>query len=308
MSLAGGKHPLTGVPYDERGEPVFQPRVIVPLAEPVGASGENLTESVYAAARALREELKAAPARREHFSAEQLQAIEAGRVSPPGLTWHVAGDRASLQLVEEGTHEGTYRPTPWARAEEAEREELPRERLQAEDEHVEELAEEAGNVRRQPARLEQLLPLRPRPERPPPGVSPAEPLWRSYVDYWERRYKEMVDATREGQPLPDPPVYYEFYAPFRRLVDKAVKYEKGRAEKLREQTLLPLKERVYFTTMESPHLEIHLGVRPRGARKTYFVDQLAWDLHGDSNPLVEVFSVKQRDFYPKTRDEVKAQG
>jgi hypothetical protein len=296
------------VPYDDKGEPVFKPLVIVPLSEPLPPSAKGLLEAARAAAHALHEQLKASPERRAHFTSEQLTALEEERLSPPGLSWHLAGDRASMQLVDATTHDLTNRPSPWALSQAAELAELPTDSLLAEEQRFDELAEEAESARRHPAQLEQLLPLRPRLHQPPPGVSPDEPYWQRYVAYWERRYQEMLDDSREGRPLPKPPVYYEFYGPLRLLFHNASVYEQGRAEALRQQTLLPAKERVYLTSMEHPRLEIHLGVRPRGAKKTFFVDQLGWDLSGGLNPLVEVFSNKQRDFYRKTRNEATAQG
>jgi len=105
--LAGETHPVTGVPFDKQGFPVFDSfhDVQLPsnLASPAVA---DATQFRYATAN-LRETLQANPNLKANFTTEQLAAIEQGAPRIPGYTWHHNQDGVTLQLVDENLHSGT---------------------------------------------------------------------------------------------------------------------------------------------------------------------------------------------------------
>lgn len=105
--LANQKHPVTGVPFNENGYPVFD--VIVEATIPEELRGQDVSDSVQFAdaTRQLRELLEISPEQEALFSKEQLEAIKQGWPRIPGLTWHHHEDGVTLQLVDREIHART---------------------------------------------------------------------------------------------------------------------------------------------------------------------------------------------------------
>jgi hypothetical protein len=105
--LAGKNHPVTNVPFDRQGYPIFQSLKDVKLpANLRGNSVSDVKQFEYATEQ-LRRQIEANPAMERLFSAEQLEDIRAGEAYIDGLTWHHHQDGIRLQLVDRQTHAKT---------------------------------------------------------------------------------------------------------------------------------------------------------------------------------------------------------
>ncbi len=105
--LAGRTHPVTGVPFDQNGFPIFDSLDDVEL--PRNLVGPNVSDTVQMrhSTRRLKQKLDANPALRQNFTPEQLAAIDAGEVRIPDLTWHHHQDGITMQLVDRSIHDKT---------------------------------------------------------------------------------------------------------------------------------------------------------------------------------------------------------
>ncbi len=113
--LAGGEHPVTGVPFVRKtvevdGESV---EVVVPLFDSVFDTflpDDLLKASDLEQFKYCNEQLKKAvhndPELRKQFSEEQLEQIENGD-TPDGYTWHHDAETGKMQLVDTETHQRT---------------------------------------------------------------------------------------------------------------------------------------------------------------------------------------------------------
>lgn len=105
--LAGQKHPVTGVPYNGGGYPIFEPIAEVTIPEELRSPEVSDARQFADASRQLRETLEHKPVMATLFSPEQLEAIRQGWPRIPGLTWHHHEDGMTLQLVDRDTHART---------------------------------------------------------------------------------------------------------------------------------------------------------------------------------------------------------
>lgn len=109
--LAGQRHPTTGIPFDERGFPIFDDVARFDTRLPSSASGVADSDlHMETATRQLREAIQRGQVSEARFSAEQLKVImrekpPAHRV--PGYTWHHHQERGRMQLVPTDIHDET---------------------------------------------------------------------------------------------------------------------------------------------------------------------------------------------------------
>jgi hypothetical protein len=105
--LAGKLHPVTKVPFDNDGYPVFESNCDVNLPHEMVGSHITDGEQMRHATRELREKLRNNPKRRKKYTAEQLRDIEMGSATISGYMWHHHQDRVRLQLVDRELHSKT---------------------------------------------------------------------------------------------------------------------------------------------------------------------------------------------------------
>ncbi|HYO66635.1 MAG TPA: HNH endonuclease [Archangium sp.] len=105
--LAGQRHPVTGVLYNNGGYPIFEPIVEVTMPEELRGPEVSDARQFADASRQLRERLERRPMLESSFSPEQIEAIKKGWPRIPGLTWHHHEDGVTLQLVDRDTHART---------------------------------------------------------------------------------------------------------------------------------------------------------------------------------------------------------
>lgn len=105
--MAGQRHPVTGVPFNEAGYPVFEPIVEIIIPEELRGPEVSDARQFAEASRQLRARLERRPMLESSFTPEQLEAIKKGWPRIPGLTWHHHEDGMTLQLVDRDTHART---------------------------------------------------------------------------------------------------------------------------------------------------------------------------------------------------------
>jgi hypothetical protein len=105
--LAGKNHPVTGVPFDRQGYPIFESLKDVKLPSNLRGNLVSDTKQFEYATEQLRRQIEANPAMEKLFTAKQLEDIRAGEAYIDGLTWHHHQDGIRLQLVDRDTHSKT---------------------------------------------------------------------------------------------------------------------------------------------------------------------------------------------------------
>jgi hypothetical protein len=105
--LAGQKHPVTGVEFNEKGHPIFDSIFDITLPENLRGEEVSDTRQFTEATRQLGEVLEISPALGTLFNPDQLDAIHKGWPRIPGLTWHHHEDGVTLQLVDRDVHAKT---------------------------------------------------------------------------------------------------------------------------------------------------------------------------------------------------------
>ncbi|WP_373371924.1 HNH endonuclease [Archangium lansingense] len=105
--LAGQRHPVTGVLFNEDGYPIFESIIDIILPEELCGPEVSDARQFAEASRQLRERLERRRKLESSFSPEQLEAIKNGWPRIPGLTWHHHEDGMTLQLVDRDTHART---------------------------------------------------------------------------------------------------------------------------------------------------------------------------------------------------------
>ncbi|MFQ3789866.1 HNH endonuclease [Halomonas sp. A29] len=108
VALAGQRHPVTGVVYDQRGYPVFDSY----SAYDTRLAGDDFQAASYRAqmrmaTRDLRTQIQSNSQLKLQFNDQQLQAIQSGSEKIPGYTWHHHQDRGRMQLIDEDVHRRT---------------------------------------------------------------------------------------------------------------------------------------------------------------------------------------------------------
>ncbi|MFN7292021.1 MAG: HNH endonuclease, partial [bacterium] len=105
--LAGKTHPVTGVPFDKDGFPIFQSNGNATLPKDLIGPHISDTKQFQAATRQLWDQIKDNPARQRLFTAEQLEQIKQGEAYIDGFTWHHHQDGSMMQLVDRLIHSKT---------------------------------------------------------------------------------------------------------------------------------------------------------------------------------------------------------
>jgi hypothetical protein len=105
--LAGKPHPITGIPFDKNGFPVFD-KIAKHDVKITGDLGKMTSEQhMEAATRQLKADIAAGKVDKKLFNRTQLAKIEEGVRKIPGYTWHHHQHTGRMQLVDEIVHAKT---------------------------------------------------------------------------------------------------------------------------------------------------------------------------------------------------------
>ncbi|MET7020517.1 WXG100 family type VII secretion target [Bacillus mycoides] len=102
--LAGDKHPVTGIPYDAEGFPIFESKGEVMLKE--ADFKKSRTTQSRKCSKALYEQIMENPELALKFTYEEIQLFKMGK-TPEHYTWHHHQDTGRMQLVDYQTHHDT---------------------------------------------------------------------------------------------------------------------------------------------------------------------------------------------------------
>ncbi len=104
VDLAGKKHPVTQVPFDADGYPIFESRFDTKIDSSIYTSSDKV--QFRAATKKLNEAIQADPELGKMFTQDQLDDIARGR-NPEGYTWHHHQEPGKMQLVDMEKHSKT---------------------------------------------------------------------------------------------------------------------------------------------------------------------------------------------------------
>jgi hypothetical protein len=104
QGLAGARHPVTNIPFDSNGFPIFDSRYDISLPASMYKK-PVIVQFEYATAQ-LAKEIDKNPALAKIFSPKQIEQIRKG-YKPEGLTWHHHQSTGKLQLVDSKIHQKT---------------------------------------------------------------------------------------------------------------------------------------------------------------------------------------------------------
>ncbi|MET0110593.1 MAG: HNH endonuclease, partial [Candidatus Thiodiazotropha sp.] len=108
VSLAGQRHPVTGIVYDNRGFPIFDDVAFYDTRLNINEfRSVSYQSQMRMATRDLRDQLNNNPQLRSMFEPDQLQAIQSGQANIPRLTWHHHQDTGRMQLIPQDIHRRT---------------------------------------------------------------------------------------------------------------------------------------------------------------------------------------------------------
>ncbi|HDR8161405.1 HNH endonuclease [Bacillus cereus] len=102
--LAGDKHPVTGVPYDIEGFPIFEAKGEVTLKEADFKKSRPTHDRI--CSKALYEQIVKDPKLASKFTEEEIELFKHGEV-PDAFTWHHHQDTGRMQLVDYELHRKT---------------------------------------------------------------------------------------------------------------------------------------------------------------------------------------------------------
>ncbi len=102
--LAGDKHPVTGIPYDADGFPIFKSKGEVILKE--ADLKKSRTTHFRKCSKALYEQIIKDPDLASRFTKEEIQMFKQGE-TPKHYTWHHHQDTGRMQLVDYQIHHDT---------------------------------------------------------------------------------------------------------------------------------------------------------------------------------------------------------
>jgi hypothetical protein len=105
--LAGGRHPLTGVPFDLRGFPLFEKYVIFETRIGREFFKGSRADHMREATRHLRAAIDRGEISRNFFTQEQLAQINASRPKIESFSWHHHQELGRMQLLPEKAHKKT---------------------------------------------------------------------------------------------------------------------------------------------------------------------------------------------------------
>ncbi|QRK13851.1 hypothetical protein JQX13_29625 [Archangium violaceum] len=142
---------------------------------------------------------------------------------------------------------------------------------------------------------------RPALDAPPPEAR-GNPRWLEYVDYYEKRLREVEQGTAAKGPLK-----WEGYERLRGWFARGMAFERDMVKLLREDALKPRAERRFLGDFDRPRIETQVGVRKPGPGLRY-ADVLVIEegALGGRPRRVETFSFKSRDLSGLGRDALTA--
>ncbi|PTL75260.1 hypothetical protein DAT35_55970 [Vitiosangium sp. GDMCC 1.1324] len=155
---------------------------------------------------------------------------------------------------------------------------------------------------RLPADVGVLEKYRPSLDAPPPEAR-GNPRWREYVDYYNRRFKEVKEGTAAEGPLK-----WEPYERMRAWFARGLAFERDMVKLLQEDAKKPRAERTFLGDFDKPRIETQVGVRKPGPGLRY-ADVLVIEEGklGGQPRRVETFSFKSRDLSGLNPKALKAQ-
>lgn len=98
--LAGKTRPVSGVPFDEDGYPIFESMGDSKLPNDLIGPHISDTKQFEEATSQLKNEIKDNPALKRRFTAKQLEQIERGEAYIDGISWRHHQDGSTMQLVD----------------------------------------------------------------------------------------------------------------------------------------------------------------------------------------------------------------
>ena len=136
-----------------------------------------------------------------------------------------------------------------------------------------------------------------------PLEAQGNPRWREYVDYYNRRLKEVEQGTATEGPLKWAP-----YEQLRGWFARGLAFERDMVRLLRDDAQKPRSQRSVLGDFDRPRLETQVGVRKQGSG-LHYADVLVIEESGlGGGPRrVEAFSFKSRDLSGLDRSALRAQ-
>jgi hypothetical protein len=105
VHMASQRHPVTGIVYDVKGNPIFDPVAVFDVKFPSSKALEVMPDTHKAmATRELAKVIEGNPALKAQFNAYQLQDIAAGERTIEGYIWHHHQDIGRMQLIPDSLH------------------------------------------------------------------------------------------------------------------------------------------------------------------------------------------------------------
>jgi hypothetical protein len=143
---------------------------------------------------------------------------------------------------------------------------------------------------------------RPALEAPPPEAQ-GSPRWREYVEYYNKRFKEVESGTAAEGPLK-----WKGYEQLRGWFARGLAFERDMVRLLKADAEKPRAQRSLLGDFDRPRIEIQVGVRKPGTGLR-FVDVLVIEegALGGGPRRVESFSFKSRNLALLEEEALKAQ-
>ena len=108
VKLAGQRHPVTGIVFDNKGYPIFDDIAKYDTVIPADTfRSTSYTGQMSLATKDLDNQIKLGNVSKSQFTDAQLKAIESGKSKIPGYTWHHHQDTGRMQLVPTDVHKKT---------------------------------------------------------------------------------------------------------------------------------------------------------------------------------------------------------
>ncbi|MFY0575618.1 hypothetical protein ACN28S_15755 [Cystobacter fuscus] len=143
---------------------------------------------------------------------------------------------------------------------------------------------------------------RPSLDAPPPEAR-GNPRWREYVDYYEKRQREVEKGTATEGPL-----RWEPYERMRAWFARGMAFERDMVKLLKADARKPRSQRSFLGDFDNPRIEANVGVRKPGSGLRY-ADVLVIEEGelGGRPRRVETFSFKSRDLSGLKYDALETQ-
>jgi hypothetical protein len=156
--------------------------------------------------------------------------------------------------------------------------------------------------------VSELEKIRPIVDKPPPGVSPDNPMWIDYVSY----FNDRLEGLKSGAPGVKPPLPWESYSDFLGKFQRGTKYQESVLESLEKEAGKAKKKefgpdgKTLFGGMEDPIVESNVAVLEKSGKVSKagqpvhnFPDQLIVDaasIGPGKTPKIHALSNKSHNF------------